>query len=133
MAPDTGSVAAAIHVAWWGGYPGDQYYFIQFFFFMSNLTKQESTSLSVTPKGIPTCAYWSEPDAKWLSDGLVLESFHPDPDGTDEVTCVSFHLSAFAAPGEETVSEEWAPLALLGDVTALQKVFSPYYVGQFSR
>lgn len=97
---------------------------VQLFFFF--VCAQKSTSLLENPGGIPRCVYWSEPTKAWMNDGLVLESFNPDPDGSSEVTCLSFHLSAFAAPGEETVSAEWPALALLTDVTALQKVYSPY-------
>lgn len=75
-----------------------------------------------TEEGIPTCAYWSESNNTWLNDAIVLESYNVDPDGGGTIACSTYHLSAFAIAGAESVSGEWGFSNLLGGADVLREV-----------
>lgn len=83
---------------------------------------QDDTILWETAGGIPNCAYWSESNNTWQNDGIVLESYNADPDGRGKISCSTYHLSAYAVSGTESVSGEWGFLNPLGGINALQEV-----------
>lgn len=78
----------------------------------------------------PTCVSWTDDSGAWETVGIALGGFGANDNGSANVVCETYHLSAFTVAEIDPPSPDWTTVDLMGGIGVLKQVRTSALVAQ---